>query len=147
MRYSAHTTRRKKLELVQLWQHQHCKRVFTPPPVELRNKTYPLRLILEGVTFYNLAFSLAQTVAKLKSPHGRRIPTTTLSSWINEHAEVTTYRRLRTQGKRKFIEQRTIRAVKLYHKQVIIFHITNRSSHYCATAMSIRNFCLSLIHI
>ena len=114
-------TRRKKLELVQLWQCQHCKRVFTPAPVELRNKTYPLRLILDGVTLYNLGFSLAQTVAKLKSRHGRRIPTSTLSSWINEHAEVTTYRRLRTQGKRKFIAQQTIRTVKLYHKQVYYF--------------------------
>ena len=34
---------------------------------------------------------------------------------------MTTYRRLRTQGKRKFIAQQTIRTVKLYHKQVYHF--------------------------
>lgn len=114
-------TRRKKLELVQLWQCQHCNRVFTPAPVELRNKTYPLRVILDGLTFYNLGFSLTQASAILKSRHGLRIATSTLASWISEHAAVTTYRRLRTQGKRKFIAQQTIRAVKLYHRQVYHF--------------------------
>jgi ATP-dependent exoDNAse (exonuclease V) beta subunit len=109
------------LELVQLWQCQHCARVFTPAPVELRNKTYPLRIILDGLTFYSLGFSLAQTAAKLKLRYGHRIAPSTLASWMTEHAAVTPYRRLRTQGKRKFIAQQTIRAVKLYHRQVYHF--------------------------
>jgi hypothetical protein len=59
--------------------------VFTPAPAELRNKTYPLRLILDGVTLYNLGYSLTQTVAKLKSPHGSRVPPSTLAAWNAEH--------------------------------------------------------------
>jgi transposase-like protein len=38
-------TRTKKLEIVQLWRCSSCKRVFTPGPEALRNKTYPLRMI------------------------------------------------------------------------------------------------------
>ncbi len=49
-------TRRKKLEIVQLWQCKLCRRVFTPAPAELRYKTYPLRIILDGVTLYNLGY-------------------------------------------------------------------------------------------
>jgi transposase-like protein len=53
-------TRRKKLEIVQLWQCKLCRRVFTPAPPSLRYKTYPLRVILDGVTLYNLGYSLTE---------------------------------------------------------------------------------------
>src|ERR1700694_4674949 len=62
-------TRRKKLEIVQLWQCKLCRRVFTPSPAALRYKTYPLRIILDGVTLYNLGYSLAHAAAKVKSRH------------------------------------------------------------------------------
>ena len=65
-------TRRKKLEIAQLWQCKLCRRVFTPAPAELRYKTYPLRVILDGVTLYNLGYSLPEAAAKLKPRHGYR---------------------------------------------------------------------------
>ena len=43
-------TRKKKLEIVQLWRCASCKRTFTPGPDALRNKTYPLRIILSALT-------------------------------------------------------------------------------------------------
>jgi len=63
----------KKLETVQLWQCRACDRRIHSPPVALRNKTYPLRVILDGVTFYNLGYTLAQAAAKLKTRHGTRV--------------------------------------------------------------------------
>ena len=93
-------TRAKRLETVQLWQCRSCSRVFTPAPAELRNKTYPLRLILDGVTFYNLGYSLTQAAAKLKSRHGSRVPPSTLAAWNAEHRELATYARLREAGRR-----------------------------------------------
>ena len=66
-------TRRKKLEIVQLWQCKLCRRVFTPAPPALRYKTHPLRLILDGVAFFNLGYSLSEAVQKIKSKHGYKI--------------------------------------------------------------------------
>jgi hypothetical protein len=86
--------------------------------VELRNKTYPLRLILDGVTLYNLGYSLTQTVAKLKSRYGSRVPPSTLAAWNAEHRELATYARLREEGRRLTPPAQTIRTVKLYHRQV-----------------------------
>ena len=43
-------TRKKTLEIVQLWRCSSCKRVFTPGPAALRNKTYPLSMILSALT-------------------------------------------------------------------------------------------------
>ena len=45
-------TRKKKLEIVQLWRCASCKRVFTLGPTALRNKTYPLRMILSALSDY-----------------------------------------------------------------------------------------------
>ncbi len=62
--------RKKKLEIVQLWRCGSCKRVFTPGPAALQNKTYPLRMILSALTDYNLGYSLPETAARLKSNTG-----------------------------------------------------------------------------
>jgi transposase-like protein len=114
-------TRRKKLEIVQLWQCKLCRRVFTPAPAELRYKTYPLRIILDGVTLYNLGYSLPEAAAKLKSRHGYRVAPSTLAAWMREHRELTTYRRLRRQLRHLFPPTKVIRRSKLYHRQVYSF--------------------------
>jgi hypothetical protein len=58
--------------------------VFTPAPAELRFKTYPLRIILDGVTLYNLGYSLPAAAAKLKSRHGYKVsPSTLASGWAS----------------------------------------------------------------
>jgi hypothetical protein len=75
--------------------------VFTPAPAELHYKTYPLRIILDGVTLYNLGYSLPAAAAKLKSRHGYKVSPSTLASWMSEHRELTTYRRIR--GKARLI--------------------------------------------
>ena len=93
-------TRTKKLETVQLWKCLACGRVFTPSPAALRHKTYPLNVILDGITFYNLGHTLAEAAAKLKSRHGHAIAPSTLAGWIDEHRELATYARLRDAGRR-----------------------------------------------
>jgi hypothetical protein len=114
-------TRKKKLEIAQLWQCKLCRRVFTPAPPELRYKTYPLRVILDGVTLYHLGYSLPDAAAKLKSRHGYRVAASTLTSWMAEHRELTTYSHLRRQMRNKFAPAQTIRWRKLYHRQVYSF--------------------------
>ncbi len=121
MRLIRKGTRRKKLEIVQLWQCKVCRRVFTPAPAELRYKTYPVRVILDGVTFYNLGYSLPEAAAKLKSRHGYRVAPSTLASWMAEHRELTTYTRLRRDAPSGFTPAQTIRSTKLYHRQVYSF--------------------------
>jgi len=114
-------TRRKKLEVVQLWQCQRCRRVFAPAPPALRYKSYPLRLILDGVTFYNLGYSATDAAKKLKQKHGYAIPAGTLESWMTEHRDLTTYRRLRGHSPVKLTPMQTVRSIKLYHRQVYSF--------------------------
>jgi transposase-like protein len=116
-------TRRKKLEIAQLWQCKLCRRVFTPAPPALRYKTHPLRLILDGVTFYNLGYSLDDAAQKLKDKHGYNVPPSTLASWMAEHRDLTTYRRLRPHRPTNISPAQTIRRSKLYHRQVYSFNL------------------------
>ena len=114
-------TRRKKLEIAQLWQCKVCRRVFTPAPSELRYKSYPLRLILDGVTLYNLGYSLPGAVQKLKEKHGYKIAPNTLATWMVKHRDLTTYLRLRSRTPIRLKPAQIIRSTKLYHRQVYSF--------------------------
>src|SRR6202045_440030 len=75
-------TRKKKLEIVQLSRCSSCKRVFTPGPAALRNKTYPLRMILSALTDYDLGYSLEETAARLKKKTRRTVSPATISPWL-----------------------------------------------------------------
>jgi transposase-like protein len=111
-------TRRKKIEIVQLWRCASCKRIFTPTPPELRNKTYPLRIVLDAITLYDLGYSLDETAEKVRTRGGHRAARSTIAAWLSAHRSLTTYARLRARSRRLCPSRETIRAIKLYHRQV-----------------------------
>jgi transposase-like protein len=109
-------TRRKKLEIVQLWRCSSCKRKFTPGPQALHNKTYPLRLILSALTDYDLGCSLEETAARLRKKAHRRVSPSTIAAWLYEYKQHCTYRRLRRGALVRFPAEQTIRSIKLYQR-------------------------------
>ncbi len=111
-------TRRKKIEIVQLWRCASCKRVFTPTPAPLRNKTYPLRIVLDAITLYNLGYTMQAMADKIQSRQGYRAGRSTIAAWLAEHRSLTTYTRLRVEGRRLFPPTQAIRSIKLYHRQI-----------------------------
>jgi transposase-like protein len=114
-------TRRKKLEIVQLWRCASCKHVFTPGPAALHNKTYPLRMILDALTTYDLGNSLDETAARLKKKTNRSVSPSTITSWLHEYQRHCSYRRLRAEGLRHFPAAQTVRSIKLYHRQIYAY--------------------------
>ena len=48
--------RKKKLETIQLYLCKDCSKTFTPQKV--KGKKYPLKTILDAISFYNTGFSL-----------------------------------------------------------------------------------------
>jgi transposase-like protein len=105
--------RRKKIEIVQLWRCSSCKRVFTPTPAAMRGKTFPLRVVLDAITLFDLGYSLEQTADKIRARHGHRVGRSTIAVWVAEHHSLTTHARLRPEGRRLFPPTQTIRSVKL----------------------------------
>jgi transposase-like protein len=111
-------TRKKKLEIVQLWRCASCKRSFTPGPAALRNKTYPLRMILTALTDYDTGYTLEKTAARLEKKTHRNVSPSTIAAWLQEYKRHCSYRRLRAQGIMRFPPAQTVRTIKLYHRQI-----------------------------
>ena len=114
-------TRKKKLEIVQLWRCASSKRVFTSGPAAPHNKTYPLRMILSALADYKLGYTLEETAARLQKKAHRRVSPSTIASWLDEYKQHCSYRRLRAAGLKHFPANQTIRSIKLYHRQVYGF--------------------------
>ena len=113
--------RKKKLEIVQLWRCASCKRTFTPGPAALRNKTYPLRMILGALTDYDLGYTLEETAARLKKKTNRSVSPSTIATWLETYKQHCSYRRLRAQGRALFPANQTLHRIKLYHRQIYSF--------------------------
>jgi transposase-like protein len=114
-------TRKKKIEIVQLWRCASCKRVFTPTPAALRNRTYPLRIVLDAITTYDLGYSLTDTASKISARYGHKVSRSTIANWLSEQATLRTYSRLRNQARHIVPPAQTIRSIKLYHRQIYKF--------------------------
>src|ERR1700693_5154911 len=114
-------TRKKKLEIVQLWSCASCKRVFTPGPAALRNKTYPLRMILSALTDYDTGYTLEETAARLHKKTKRNVSPSTIAAWLAQYKQHCSYRRLRAKGLARFPANQTIRSIKLYHRQIYAY--------------------------
>ena len=113
--------RRKKFETIQLWYCRDCDQVFTPRA--LKGKTYPIPVILDGLGYYNTGYFLETSAKRLKERYGIMVTPTTLSRWLREFKELTTYARLRESGMVLFPPHQVIQSTRLHHRQVYHYRI------------------------
>ena len=113
--------RRKKFETVQLWHCKDCDQVFTPRA--LKGKTYPIPVILDSLSYYNTGYSLETSAKRLKERYGISVTPTTLSRWLKEYKELSTYARLREQGLALFSPNQVVQSTRLHHQQVYHYRI------------------------
>ncbi len=113
--------RRNRLQTLQVFRCTECLRRFTGAAG--KNKTYPLRLILETVSTFNLGYSLTETQRFMRRRYHREIPERTISSWLNEYRPLSTYSRLRLAGRKLFRPDILIRSHTFHHQQVYRFQL------------------------
>ncbi len=125
--------RKKKYETAQLFLCNSCKKVFTGQIV--KGKSFPLRLILEGLCLYNIGHTLEKTCQLLKEQFGLDVKPQALSDWVKEFAELCSYDRMRSYGLKMYSPHQVIQKVNLYHRQVYEF-----SYHRAKTALILQDF-------
>ena len=108
--------RRNRLQTLQVFRCAECLHRFTAAAG--KNKSYPLHIILEAVSTFNLGYSLTETQQLIRKRFHRHIPERTISSWLTEYRPLTTYARLRTEGKKLFTPQTMVRSINFHHQQV-----------------------------
>lgn len=66
-----------------------CKKYFSSS--SMPHKTYSPKVILNGVTYYNLGHKLDATRKKLSSQFKQKVPKSTLYSWIKQYEDICTF--------------------------------------------------------
>ena len=113
--------RRNRLQVLQVFRCTECLHRFTGAAG--KNKTYPLHLILETVSTFNLGYSLTETQRVMRRRYHREIPERTISSWLNEYRPLSTYSRLRLACRKLFRPETLIRSHTFHHQQVYRFQL------------------------
>lgn len=113
--------RRNRLQTFQLYQCAECEYRFTAGPG--RNRTYPLKVILDAVSTFNLGHSLADTQRILRRKAHVDIPEGTIRSWLAGYRPLVSYARIRTAAKKLFTPQNIIRTYELEHRQIYRFQL------------------------
>ena len=109
-------TRKNQYQTIQLYLCKDCSRTFNPQKV--KHKHYPLKIILESLTMYNLGHSQTKTCELLKEKFGIRINPNTLANWLQEFRSLCAYSRLRPKGKKLYTPNQIIKDLNLDHRQV-----------------------------
>ena len=111
--------RKKKHETAQLWCCHNCKRTFTG--LKMKGKQFPARMILDGISYYNVGFPFADCVRFLKLSYGLVVDATTLAGWVDEFADICAYARMRPYGLKLFAPTEIIQSSKMFHRQMYHF--------------------------
>jgi len=111
------------MRTLQLFQCPECLHRFSGGPG--KNRTYPLKLILDAVSTFNLGYSITNTRSILRRRFHLDVPDRTINSWLTTYRSVSTYSRLRAAGKKLF-DPRSITVSRFFeHRQVYRFQVHN----------------------
>lgn len=111
--------RRKKLESVQIYFCKNCDRKITP--LITKNKTYPLRVIIDAMTLYNRLNTLESVPQMIKDAYGITITPRIISDWLKEYAPLLPFLRMRDFAAKKYNQREAIQESKMFHKQIYEF--------------------------
>jgi transposase-like protein len=114
-------TRKKKHERVQLYlcRNTECGRTFTSE--ESKGRRYPIKLVIEGMSYYNLGFTLKQTCKILKQKFKTAPDEQSLAKWIEQYKSLCRYERMRPYAVKLYKPLDVIECVTLVHKQLYNF--------------------------
>jgi len=114
-------TRKNQHQVVQLYlcRSTECGRTFTAQDV--KGKHFPLNIVINGMSYYNLGFTLEESCSLLKQKFGVSPEPATLSDWIAEYKELCRYERLRPYAIKMFAPKDTVEVVTMAHRQLYRF--------------------------
>lgn len=113
--------RKNKYQAVQLYlcKNSECGRTFTAQDV--KGKHFPLNVVIEGMSYYNLGFTFEESCALLYQKFGARPEPATLSAWVDEYKKLCRYERLRPYAVKMYQPRETVEVVTMAHRQLYRF--------------------------
>ena len=111
--------RKKKFEVVQRYYCQNCKKSLISPIT--KNKTYPLRIILDSLSLYNKLCTLQEIIKIIQEKYGVKLQSKTISLWLEQYKSYLPFLRMREFVKDKYNKKEIIEESNLFHKQIYQF--------------------------
>jgi len=113
--------RKNKLETVQLYEckNPECGRTFNAK--EIKGKKFPLDIIIEAISYYNLGFTLETACRLVKQKFKAGPDPETLSRWLEEFKPLCRFERLRPWATKMFPPKEMVEVVTLAHRQLYRF--------------------------
>ena len=111
--------RLKKFETVQVYYCKKCGKKFTPGLT--KHRTFPLRLILDGLTYYNRFNTLEETAQKLTEKYGIKVSLQNISNWLNDFKEYLPFLKMREFIEKKYDKKDILVESKMFHGQIYDF--------------------------
>lgn len=111
--------RKKKYEQVQRYFCRNCDKTFTSAIT--KNKTYPLKIILESLTLYNKLNPIEAIPEIIKEKYGINISQRIVSDWLKEYEKYIPFIRMREFAVKNYSKKEIIEESKLFHQQIYNF--------------------------
>ncbi len=111
--------RKKKFEEVQIYYCKNCDKRFTSQIT--KNKTYPLKIILDSLTLYNKLNSFEEISLIIFERYGIKITSQIISRWLEEYKKYLPFLRMREFASKKYSKKELVEESKLIHQQIYNF--------------------------
>ncbi len=85
-----------KYQQIQRLMCKSCNKSFTAS--SSKHKTYPSKIILNAISYYNLGHSQSEASRILAQKFKFGVPQKTISNWLKEYKPICTFSRLRKQS-------------------------------------------------
>jgi transposase-like protein len=111
--------RRNKLGDIQLYFCRHCEKKFSP--LLNKNRTYPVRVILEALSHYNRLKTFEQAAETVSEKYGLSVSRQAVSNWHASFADYLSFSHWRAKIKRAPRPDKMIIEDRLLHGLVYIY--------------------------
>src|SRR3989338_6917400 len=111
--------RKNKLQEIQRYRCKNCSKIFADKGI--KNKTYPAKIILNAVSYYNLGCTQQQASKLISQRYKVKVPQRTISEWVAEYKSICTFARLRKQSIKLYPPKNVINKQALSHIQPYTF--------------------------
>lgn len=111
--------RDKKFETIQVYYCKKCRKKFTPSLT--KNKTFPLPVILDAVTYYNRFNTLEDSARKVTEKYGIPLNFQNISNWLKDFGGYLPFLKMREFIGKKYKPQDILAETRLFHGQIYDF--------------------------
>ncbi|MDP2947230.1 MAG: PD-(D/E)XK nuclease family protein [Nanoarchaeota archaeon] len=120
--------RKKKMESVQIYFCKNCQKRFTSQIT--KNKTYPLRVIIEALTLYNRLYKFEEISKAIEEKYSIKLSPQIISRWLEEYHKYMPFLRMREFAEKKYSKKDLVENVKMIHEQLYNFKFHHAKTEF-----------------